>query len=124
MFSDNAPNRRFTATASAADIVIARRFEHGPFLLIRDRKVFDQMSQAEYDAFVLVVDSELVEISGQTGSTGLNQRGWKFIAACLPSSCNPLPSTTTFFVAFSADTAAAVRDYATPCTARGEWRPS
>ena len=112
VFSDNALNRRFIA------ISLGSGYRAHPlddtntdrFYSIRDRKVFDQMSQAEYDAFVPVVDSELVEISGQTGvSIGLNQRGWKFT---LPADQKVFANSVTFnneifFVAFSADAAGA-----------------
>ena len=77
------------------------------FYSIRDSRVFEQMTQAQYDSFVPVVDSELVEVSGQTGvAIPSNKRGWKFT---LPDDQKVFSNSVTFnnevfFVAFSADT--------------------
>jgi type IV pilus assembly protein PilY1 len=112
VFNDNALNKRFIS------ISIGSGYRAGPldnsntdrFYSIRDRKVFDQMTQAEYDAFVPVVDSELIEISGQTGvAIGPTQRGWKFT---LPPEQKIFATSVTFnneifFVGFAADTSGA-----------------
>jgi len=112
IFNDNAQNRRFIAVslgsgyrAHPLDITNNDRFYS-----IRDRNVFNQLTQAEYDSFVPVTDSELVEVSGQTGTLiGQNQRGWKFT---LPPDQKVLSTSVTFnnevfFVAFSPDLAGA-----------------
>ena len=112
MFNDNAQNRRFLA------ISIGSGYRAHPlddsntdrFYSIRDKNVFNRMTQAEYDSFVPVVDSELVEISGQVGTMiGPNQRGWKFT---LPADQKVFANSVTFnnevfFVAFSPDASGA-----------------
>ncbi len=108
MFNDNVQNRRFIA------ISIGSGYRAHPldntnndrFYSIRDSKVFNRMSQAEYDSFTPVDDAELVEISGKVGTViGPNQRGWKFT---LPVDQKVLSTSVTFnneilFVAFSPD---------------------
>jgi type IV pilus assembly protein PilY1 len=112
VFNDTLQDRRFIA------ISIGSGYRSHPldntntdrFYSIRDRNLFKQMSQAEYDAFTPVVDSELVEISGQIGvAIGPNQRGWKFT---LPANQKILSTSVTFnneifFVAFSPDSVGA-----------------
>ena len=112
VFNDNAQNRRFIA------ISIGSGYRAHPlddsntdrFYSIRDKNVFNQMTQAEHDSFSPVVDSELVEISGQVGTIiGPNQRGWKFT---LPADQKVFTDSVTFnnevfFVAFSPDSTGA-----------------
>ena len=108
IFNDNVQNRRFVA------ISIGSGYRAHPlddsntdrFYSIRDRNVFNRLTQAEYDSFTPVDDSELVEISGQVGTViGPNQRGWKFT---LPADQKVFANSVTFnnevfFVAFSPD---------------------
>ena len=110
VFNDVALDRRFVA------ISIGSGYRAHPlndsntdrFYSIRDKEVFGQMSQAQYDALTPVVDSDLVEVSGQTGvSISINQSGWKFT---LPADQKVFANSVTFnnevfFVAFSKNTA-------------------
>ncbi|MDJ0698260.1 MAG: PilC/PilY family type IV pilus protein [Woeseiaceae bacterium] len=110
LFNDNAQNRRFLA------ISIGSGYRSHPldnsnsdrFYSIRDKNVFNQMSQAEYDTFTPYTEANLVEISGTVGTTiGAAQAGWKFT---LPANQKVLATSTTFnnevfFVAFSPDIA-------------------
>lgn len=108
MFNDNLQSRRFMA------ISIGSGYRAHPldntnndrFYSIRDRNVFNKLSQDDYDSFSPITDSELVEVSGSVGATiGHNQRGWKLT---LPADQKVLSSSVTFnneifFVAFSPD---------------------
>ena len=112
MFNDPIQNRRFMS------ISIGSGYRSHPldntntdrFYSIRDRNVFGQMTQAEYDSFTPIKDADLVEISGSVGTTiGQNQPGWKFT---LPADQKILSTSVTFnneifFVAFSPDTSSA-----------------
>jgi len=112
IFNDNAQNRRFLAVSIGSGYRAHPLDDSNTdrFYSIRDKNVFNPMTQAEHDAFVPVVDSELVEISGQTGTTiGPNQRGWKFT---LPADQKVFANSVTFnnevfFVAFSPDSTGA-----------------
>ncbi len=112
VFNDNALNRRFIAISLGSGYRAHPLDDSNTdrFYSIRDRNVFTPLTQAEYDAFTPVTDSELVEISGQVGTAiGQNQRGWKFT---LPPDQKVFSNSVTFnnevfFVAFSADTAGA-----------------
>jgi type IV pilus assembly protein PilY1 len=113
MFNDNFQNRRFMA------ISIGSGYRAHPldntnndrFYSIRDRNVFNRLTQAEYDAFTPITDGDLAEISGSVGTTiGQNQPGWKFT---LPPDQKVLSSSITFnneifFVTFSPDAAGAI----------------
>ena len=108
IFNDNVQDRRFIA------ISIGSGYRAHPldnsnndrFYSIRDKNIFNPLSQTEYDAITPVTDAELVEISGQVGTAiGPNQRGWKFT---LPADQKVLSTSVTFnneifFVAFSPD---------------------
>ncbi len=112
IFNDIVADRRFIA------ISIGSGYRAHPldntnndrFYSIRDKNIFNLLSQAEYDAFTPVTDAELVEISGTVGTTiGATQRGWKFT---LPANQKVLSTSVTFnnelfFVAFSPDIAGA-----------------
>jgi len=112
LFNDNAQNRRFVAISLGSGYRAHPLDDSNTdrFYSIRDRNVFNQMTQAQHDSFVPIVDSELVEISGQTGTLiGQNQRGWKFT---LPADQKVFVNSVTFnneifFVAFSPDTSGA-----------------
>jgi type IV pilus assembly protein PilY1 len=112
MFNDNIQNRRFMA------ISIGSGYRAHPldntnndrFYSLRDRNVFNQLTQAEYNAFTPITEGDLAEISGSVGTTiGPNQAGWKFT---LPPDRKVLSTSVTFnneifFVAFSPDAAGA-----------------
>jgi type IV pilus assembly protein PilY1 len=112
IFNDNAQNRRFLAVSIGSGYRAHPLDDSNTdrFYSIREKNVFNPMTQAEYDAFVPVVDSELVEISGQVGTViGPNQRGWKFT---LPDDQKVFTNSVTFnnevfFVAFSPDASGA-----------------
>ncbi len=112
IFNDNIQNRRFIAIsigsgyrAHPLDNTVNDRFYS-----IRDRDIFNQLTQAEYNSYSIVRDGDLVEVSGQVGtSIGANDRGWKFT---LPPNQKVLANSVTFnneifFTAFSPDNAAA-----------------
>jgi len=79
------------------------------FFSIRDKDVFNQLSQDQYDSYPIVDDASLVEVSGQTQVVlGAADRGWKFT---LPSNQKVLSKSLTFsnevfFVAFSPESSA------------------
>ena len=112
IFNDNIQNRRFLA------ISIGSGYRAHPldttnedrFYSIRDKDVFNKLSQSDYDSYSIVRDGDLVEVSGTVGSViGPNDRGWRFT---LPADQMVLATSTTFnnevfFVAFSPDAAAA-----------------
>jgi type IV pilus assembly protein PilY1 len=112
IFNDNAQNRRFLAISLGSGYRAHPLDDSNTdrFYSIRDKNVFNRLTQAEYDSFPPVVDSELVEISGQTGTViGQNQRGWRFT---LPADQKVFANSVTFnneifFVAFSPDVAGA-----------------
>jgi type IV pilus assembly protein PilY1 len=72
--------------------------------------VFNPLTQAEYNAFSPITESDLVEVSGKAGTLiGQNNAGWMFT---LPADQKVFSNSVTFnneifFVAFSADTAGA-----------------
>ncbi len=110
IFNDNLQNRRFISISIGSGYR-AHPLDNTPndrFYSIRDKNVFGQMTQAEYDAFTPVTDSDLVEISGTVGTVlGPTDRGWKFT---LPPNQKVFANSVTFnnevfFVAFSPDTA-------------------
>ena len=112
IFNDNIQNRRFLAInigsgyrAHPLDNTNADRFYS-----IRDKDIFNKLSQSDYSTYSVVRDNNLVEVSGSVGAViGANDRGWKFT---LPPDQKVLATSTTFnnevfFVAFSPDSAAA-----------------
>ncbi len=112
LFNDNIQNRRFVAIsigsgyrAHPLDNTNADRFYS-----IRDKNVLNPLTQAQYDSFSVITESDLVEISGTVGATiGPGNAGWMLT---LPSDQKVLSTSVTFnnevfFVAFSPDAAAA-----------------
>jgi type IV pilus assembly protein PilY1 len=112
IFNDNIQNRRFLAInigsgyrAHPLDNTNADRFYS-----IRDKDIFNKLSQSDYNTYSVVRDNNLVEVSGSVGAViGPNDRGWKFT---LPNDQKVLATSATFnnevfFVAFSPDAAAA-----------------
>jgi type IV pilus assembly protein PilY1 len=80
------------------------------FFSIRDPDVFRQLPQTAYDAYDIVTEADLVEVSGQTQTViTSSDRGWKFT---LPWNEKVLADSLTFndeifFVAFTPDSNAA-----------------
>lgn len=109
LFNDNAQNRRFVAIsigsgyrAHPLDDTNADRFYS-----IRDKAVFNSLSQDEFNNLTPITEADLVEISGQVGTTiGSDKAGWMLT---LPDDQKVLATSATFnneifFVAFSAAT--------------------
>jgi type IV pilus assembly protein PilY1 len=112
VFTDNLQNRRFIAVSLGSGYRAHPLDDSNTdrFYSIRDKNVFNPLTQAEYDAFSPITESDLVEVSGQAGTLiGQNNAGWKFT---LPADQKVFSNSVTFnneifFVAFSADTAGA-----------------
>ncbi len=112
IFNDNVQNRRFIAISLGSGYRAHPLDDSNSdrFYSIRDKDVFNSLTQAEYDAATPINESDLVEVSGQTGTViGQNSAGWKFT---LPADQKVFSNSVTFnnevfFVAFSADTAGA-----------------
>jgi type IV pilus assembly protein PilY1 len=117
LFNDVKQGRRFIA------ISIGSGYRAHPldtssadkFYSVRDDKVFNILTQTEYDNYAIVTEADLVEVSGQKNAViTSNDSGWKFT---LPANQMVLADSITFddsvfFVAFSPDS-----DAATSCTA-------
>jgi type IV pilus assembly protein PilY1 len=106
LFNDNSQNRRFIALsigsgyrAHPLDNTTNERFYS-----IRDKRVFQNLTQAQYDTFTPITESDLVEVSGAVGTVvSVNDDGWMFT---LPANQKVLTDSATFndevfFVAFS-----------------------
>ena len=112
IFNDNIQNRRFIAISLGSGYRAHPLDDSNTdrFYSIRDKNVFNTLTQAEYDSITPITESDLVEISGQVGTViGQNNAGWKFT---LPADQKVFSNSVTFnnevfFVAFSADTAGA-----------------
>lgn len=112
LFTDNIQDRRFIA------ISIGSGYREHPFDLsasdrfysIRDKDIFKQLSQTEYDNYDITTEADLVEVAGQTQVTiGPTDHGWKFT---LPPNEKVLADSLTFddsvlFVSFTPDSDAA-----------------
>ncbi len=74
------------------------------FYSLRDPDVFNQLSQADYDSYIIATAADMVEVSGQLGAVITTaDRGWKFT---LPTDQMVLANSATFddsvfFVGFS-----------------------
>lgn len=112
LFNDNVQNRRFLAIsigsgyrAHPLDKTNADRFYS-----IRDKNVFNKLTQTQYAALTPITESNLVEVSGTVGTViGQANAGWMFT---LPADQKVLSNSATFnnevlFVSFSPDTVAA-----------------
>ena len=108
VFTDKTQQRRFIAVnigsgyrAHPFDLTAADRF-----FSLRDPDVFTRLDQAAYDSYPIIEDSDLVEVSGQSGIVvSQSDRGWKFT---VPDNQKILADSITFddqifFVAFSPD---------------------
>ncbi|MCH7831111.1 MAG: PQQ-binding-like beta-propeller repeat protein [Proteobacteria bacterium] len=106
VFTDTLQNRRFISVS------VGTGYRAHPlntsavdgFYSLRDPDVFNQLSQAEYDAYIVATDADMIEVSGQIGTViGPGDRGWKFT---MPADQMVLSNSTTFnnslfFVGFS-----------------------
>jgi type IV pilus assembly protein PilY1 len=108
LFNDNAQNRRFLAL-SVGSGYRAHPLDTGNtdrFYSIRDKNVFNSLTQMQYDALPIIKESNLLEVSGTTGTAiGQANAGWMFT---LPANQKVLSDSATFnnevfFVAFSPD---------------------
>lgn len=112
IFDDHSQSRRFLAVS------IGSGYRAHPldntnddrFYSLRDKDVFNRLSQADYNGYSIIRDNNLVEVSGSIGTViGANDRGWKLT---LPSNQKVLATSITFsneifFVAFAPDITAA-----------------
>lgn len=106
VFTDLLQNRRYIAVSIGTGYR-AHPLDNSAvdrFYSLRDKDVFSRLSQAQYDAYDIATDADMVEISGTT-KTVLNadDRGWRFT---LPANQMILSDSTTFdnsvfFVGFS-----------------------
>ncbi len=112
IFNDNIQNRRFIAISIGSGYR-PHPLDNTPverFFSIRDRAVFNQYSQEQYNNLPIVTESDLVEVSGSVRAVvGQDQAGWMLT---LPPNQKVLSTSTTFnnevfFVAFAPDNAAA-----------------
>ncbi len=112
LFNDNVQNRRFIAVsvgsghrASPLDNTVNDRF-----FSVRDRDVFNPLSQDDYNSYAIVTVNDLIDVAGTVGTAiDESKRGWQFT---LPANQKVLATSVTFnneifFVAFSPDSAAA-----------------
>lgn len=112
LITDNYQQRRYISVSVGSgyrahpfDLTATDRFYS-----LRDADVFNQLTQAQYDAYPIATDADLVEVSGQTQTViTASDRGWKFT---LPWNEKILADSLTFndqifFVAFTPDSNAA-----------------
>ena len=108
VFTDKTQQRRFIAVnigsgyrAHPFDLSASDRF-----FSLRDPDVFTKLPQSAYDTYPIITDSDLVEVSGQSGVViSQSDRGWKFT---IPGNQKILADSITFddqifFVSFSPD---------------------
>ena len=112
LFNDVVQERRFIAISIGSGYR-AHPFDTSAvdrFYSVRDKNIFNPLTQAEYDSFTIVTEANLKEVAGQKQVViDPNDRGWKFT---LPGNQKVLSDSITFdnsvfFVAFSPDTNAA-----------------
>lgn len=112
LITDNHQQRRYISISVGSgyrahpfDLTAADRF-----FSVRDKDVFNQLTQAQYDSYPIATDASLIEVSGQTQTViTANDRGWKFT---LPPNEKVLATSLTFnneifFVSFTPDSNAA-----------------
>ncbi|MFQ5548099.1 MAG: pilus assembly protein [Woeseia sp.] len=106
IFTDRSQNRRFISLSIGSGYR-AHPLDNGAsdrFYSVRDPDVFNQLTQAAYDNYIIVTDSDLVEVSGRVRSIiDPARKGWKF---SLPDNQKVLAGSVTFddsvfFVGFS-----------------------
>jgi len=112
LFKDVLQDRRFIAISIGSGYR-AHPFDTSAvdrFYSVRDKNIFNALTQAEYDSFSIVKEANLKEVAGQKQVViGPNDSGWKFT---LPASEKVLSDSITFdnsvfFVSFSPDANAA-----------------
>ncbi len=112
IFTDPLQDRRYLAVSIGSGYR-AHPFDQSAedrFFSLRDPDVFNQLEQTDYDNYDVIVDSDLVEVSGQLQvELTPADRGWRFT---LPASQKVLADSITFdnsvfFVAFSPQSNAA-----------------
>jgi type IV pilus assembly protein PilY1 len=112
VFDDNIQDRRFIAISIGSGYR-AHPFDQSAtdrFYSIRDKDIFRQLSQLEYDSYSITTEANLVEVSGQKQVViGPLDRGWMFT---LPANEKVLSDSLTFdnsvlFVSFTPDSNAA-----------------
>lgn len=108
IFRDPVQGQRYVALS------IGSGYRSGPFNLsasdrffsVRDPAIFTQLTQADYDSYAIIKDTDLVEVSGSVKNViPTNSRGWKFT---LPANEKILAESITFndevfFVSFTPD---------------------
>jgi len=96
IFNDNHQDRRYLS------ISIGSGYRAHPldnsaddrFYSLRDKDVFNALTQAQYNAYSIVKDADLIEISGKYGTViAAGEKGWKLT---LPSSEKVLSDSATF----------------------------
>ncbi len=112
VFNDNIQNRRFIAISLGSGYR-PHPLDNTPtekFFSIRDKAVFIQLTQDQYNNYDIVKLDDLVEVSGQVGAQiGNSKRGWQFT---LPTDEKVMSTSVTFnnevfFIGFAPDDAAA-----------------
>ena len=106
LFQDRNENKRFISLSIGSGYRAHPLDESAAdrFFSVRDPDVFNQLTQADYDSYDVVQDSDLVEVSGSVRTIiDATKRGWKFT---LPANQKVLSDSVTFndtvtFVGFS-----------------------
>jgi type IV pilus assembly protein PilY1 len=112
LFNDPVENRRFLSVS------VGTGYRAHPlnndttdrFYSMRDSDVFNKLTQAQYDGYIVATDTDFIEVSGTTQAVVQSPfRGWKFT---LPPEQKILADSATFdgdifFVSFSPDVVAA-----------------
>lgn len=96
MFTDSMQDKRFLSISIGSGYrahPLDKRNEDR-FYSIRDSNVFQSLTQVQYDAYSITIDSQLVDVSGKVDVTlGPGARGWKFT---LPPGEKILSDSQTF----------------------------
>ena len=112
MFTDKVQARRYLSISIGSGYRAhpLNNSTNDRFYSIRDADVFRQLSQANYNAYPVVKDADLIEVSGSYGTTiSASSPGWKLT---LPPNEKVLGQSRTFndsvfFVSFEPQTASA-----------------
>ena len=108
LFQDRHENRRFIALSIGSGYR-AHPLDNDTsdrFYSVRDGDVFNQLTQAEYNSYNIVTESDLVEVSGSVRTViDPTEKGWMFT---MPADQKVLASSVTFddtvfFVGFSTE---------------------
>ncbi len=106
IFQDRTANKRFISLSIGSGYRSHPLDESAAdrFFSVRDPDVFNQLTQAEYNSYTKIKDSDLVEVSGSVRTViPADKKGWKFT---LPANQKVLSDSVTFddtvtFVGFS-----------------------